>query len=177
MNGEKTKYKIYHTHVQTTDEFNKIYTELKHIINQYGFASAADYLGISGLLSNYTDTQYGWDSSLTIHDIDISEDSETGELIIKMPPATHLTKLNIATEDNLTAIHPGHYHTENGMEAWDVIEAFTFDLQGGEAFDIGNAIKYICRWKHKNGVQDLEKAIVYLQHAIDRVKKLEKGND
>lgn len=29
-------------------------------------------------------------------------------------------------------------------------------------WDEGNAIKYICRWKTKNGIEDLDKAIHYL---------------
>ena len=64
--------------------------------------------------------------------------------------------------------HPNHYRGKNGLEAWDVIEAFTSDLTGIEAFDIGNVLKYICRWKHKNGVQDLLKAKEYLDHVILR---------
>ena len=39
--------------------------------------------------------------------------------------------------------HPNHYRGKNGLEAWDVIEAFTSDLTGIEAFDIGNVLKYI----------------------------------
>ena len=67
--------------------------------------------------------------------------------------------------------HPNHYRGKNGLEAWDVIEAFTSDLNGIEAVDTANAIKYICRWKHKNGKQDLEKAMWYLQHLIDHIEK------
>ena len=69
--------------------------------------------------------------------------------------------------------HPPHYQSETGLEVIDVIEAFTSDLQGIEATDTGNIIKYICRWKHKNGVQDLEKAKWYLEHLISRVKEKE----
>ena len=36
-----------------------------------------------------------------------------------------------------------------------------------------NAIKYLCRWRQKNGRQDLEKA----RHYIDLLIKLEYGND
>lgn len=70
--------------------------------------------------------------------------------------------------------HPAHYQSETGLEVIDVIEAFTFDLKGIEATDTGNIIKYICRWKNKNGVQDLKKAMWYLQHLIDHVEKFEK---
>lgn len=73
--------------------------------------------------------------------------------------------------------HPKHYISETGLETIDVIEAFTFDLQGIEAVCTGNVLKYICRWKHKNGVQDLEKAQWYLERLIDHVKTLEKENE
>jgi hypothetical protein len=73
--------------------------------------------------------------------------------------------------------HPDHYQSETGLEAIDVIEAFTFDLKGIEAFDTGNILKYICRWKTKNGLEDLRKAKWYLEHLIEHVEKLEKEND
>ena len=63
--------------------------------------------------------------------------------------------------------HPSHYMSDSGLETIDVIEAFTKDLTGIEAYDTGNVIKYICRWKNKGGVQDLEKAMWYIQHLID----------
>lgn len=72
--------------------------------------------------------------------------------------------------------HPPHYISETGMEVIDVIEAFTFDLKGIEAVCTANALKYICRWKHKNGIQDLEKAQWYIQRLIDHVKNIEKEN-
>lgn len=72
--------------------------------------------------------------------------------------------------------HPSHYQSETGLEVIDVLEAFTIDLTGIEAFDTGNIIKYVCRWKKKNGVQDLEKAKWYLDHLIDHIKNLEKEN-
>ena len=72
--------------------------------------------------------------------------------------------------------HPSHYQSETGIEVIDVIEAFTFDLSGIEAFDSANVIKYICRWKHKNGVQDLKKAAWYIDHLIRHIEELEKEN-
>ena len=73
--------------------------------------------------------------------------------------------------------HPSHYISETGLETIDVIEAFTFDLKGIEAVDTAQVIKYICRWKNKNGLQDLEKALWYLTHLIEHVTKLEKENE
>ena len=67
--------------------------------------------------------------------------------------------------------HPSHYQSKSGLEVINVIAAFTEGLEGIEAVDTGNAIKYICRWKDKNGVQDLEKAMWYIQHLIDHLNK------
>ena len=67
--------------------------------------------------------------------------------------------------------HPSHYQSKSGLEVIDVIAAFTEGLEGIEAVDTGNVIKYICRWKDKNGIQDLEKAMWYIQHLIDHLIK------
>lgn len=80
-------------------------------------------------------------------------------------------KLDTSTPDMVN--HPPHYQSETGLEAIEVIEAFTMDLKGIEAIDTGNVLKYMCRWKGKNGLQDLEKAKWYLEHLIAHVKKLE----
>ena len=72
--------------------------------------------------------------------------------------------------------HPYHYISETGLETIDVIEAFTCDLMGIEATDTGNILKYMCRWKHKNGLEDLKKAKWYLEHLIKHVEKIEKEN-
>lgn len=63
--------------------------------------------------------------------------------------------------------HPSHYQSESGIEVIDVIDAFTKELNGVVALDIGNAIKYILRWKNKGGVEDLRKAVWYISHAIE----------
>lgn len=72
--------------------------------------------------------------------------------------------------------HPAHYQSKKGLEVIDVIEAFTDGLNGIEATDTGNIIKYACRWKRKNGIQDLEKIMWYTQHLINHLKSKEKEN-
>ena len=67
--------------------------------------------------------------------------------------------------------HPSHYKAKNGMEVIDVIEAFTANLEGYEATHTGNVIKYICRWKEKNGLEDLKKAQWYLNRLIENKEK------
>lgn len=77
---------------------------------------------------------------------------------------------NYETDDKMVS-HPPHYQTKSGIETIQVIEAFTEGLDGIEAVCTANVIKYICRWKKKNGLQDLKKAQWYLTHLIEHVEK------
>ena len=77
--------------------------------------------------------------------------------------------------NDIMVSHPRHYQSKSGLEVIDVIESFTEDLKGIEAVDTANAIKYICRWKQKNGIQDLEKAKWYITHLIEHVIKEEEN--
>ena len=65
--------------------------------------------------------------------------------------------------------HPAHYNV-GGIEVIDIIEAFTKDLDSMNAYETGNVIKYILRWPHKNGLEDLKKARWYLNHMIARLE-------
>lgn len=76
---------------------------------------------------------------------------------------------NYEVNDQMVS-HPNHYQSNSGLEVIDVIEAFTEGLVGIEATDTGNVIKYICRWKSKNGLQDLHKAKWYLTHLINHIE-------
>lgn len=80
--------------------------------------------------------------------------------------------------------HPPHYQSSSGLEVIDVIEAFTEHLTGAEATNTGNVIKYIWRWKEKNGMfpsssgwalEDLKKARWYLDRLIGFVGKKEES--
>ena len=68
--------------------------------------------------------------------------------------------------------HPSHYQSKYAFEVIDVIEEYTQELYGICATDMGNMIKYICRWKQKNGIQDLEKAIWYATHLKEKCNKI-----
>lgn len=61
--------------------------------------------------------------------------------------------------------HPKHY-TQGGIECIDALAAATINLKGIEAVCTANAIKYLWRWKQKNGVEDLEKARWYIDKLI-----------
>ena len=69
--------------------------------------------------------------------------------------------------------HPEHYQSKKGIEVIDAMDAFTEGLEGIEAVDTAQVIKYICRWKKKNGLEDLKKAKWYIDHLISIVSHQE----
>ena len=61
----------------------------------------------------------------------------------------------------------GDHYTRQAIQPWDIIVANKLN------FFEGNALKYLLRWKYKDGVKDLLKA----RHYIDKLIELEKPND
>ena len=66
------------------------------------------------------------------------------------------------------ANHPNHY-TQGGVECIEGIKASTGE--GFGAYCQGNIIRYVWRYKKKGGIEDLEKARVYLWWLIDFEKE------
>ena len=62
--------------------------------------------------------------------------------------------------------HPKHYN-KGAVECIDAIESAVSDLQGIEAVCTANAIKYLWRWKQKEGVESLQKARWYINRLIE----------
>lgn len=76
-------------------------------------------------------------------------------------------------QDNVN--HPNHYNNGN-IECIEALTAATDGLQGIEAFCAANAIKYIWRYKYKNGTEDIDKAIWYLTYLKTYLENLEDKN-
>ena len=91
-------------------------------------------------------------------------------------PVTYSKDGAYESENDMVS-HPNHYQSASGLEVIDCIKAFTEDLEGIEAVDTANVIKYVCRWKKKNGLEDLEKAQWYLTDLIAYLKKKEDKNE
>jgi len=64
--------------------------------------------------------------------------------------------------------HPPHYN-QSGIECIDAIMAATDE--GFEYYLQGNIIKYLWRYRYKNGVEDLKKAQWYLSKLINIKEK------
>ena len=64
--------------------------------------------------------------------------------------------------------HPGHYAGK--IECIDyILDKLT--AEGFTEYCVGNVIKYISRWRKKDGIQDLKKALVYLGWAIEGAER------
>lgn len=78
----------------------------------------------------------------------------------------------VSTEPVPDAVnHPPHY-TQGKVESIDAIES-ALGVPGFEGFLAGNVMKYIHRYRHKNGVVDLKKAKWYLERLISTLETKE----
>lgn len=65
--------------------------------------------------------------------------------------------------------HPAHY-VQGGIECIEAIKA-SLGKEGFAAYCKGNIEKYLWRYEHKNGIEDLKKARVYLNWMIEELEK------
>lgn len=69
--------------------------------------------------------------------------------------------------------HPNHYNN-GGVECIDAIKAAVSSCETPyEGFLVGSILRYIWRYSLKNGVEDLEKAQVYLGWLIETERENE----
>ena len=59
----------------------------------------------------------------------------------------------------------GDHYARRSIQPWNVFRDW-FGRLGYSDFLRGNIIKYLCRYRDKNGVEDLEKASHYLEELI-----------
>lgn len=93
-------------------------------------------------------------------------------------PQTHAEKQQEVEQafSSLDTQVGGDHYKRLAMQPWEIIDALDLD------FYDGNALKYLLRWRTKGGVEDLKKAIHYIEHQIEKYQKgeldkaKEKGN-
>ena len=74
-------------------------------------------------------------------------------------------------ENDRNVVHPSHYN-QGKYEVIDVIQDWKMN------FNLGNVIKYVARADYKNNaIEDLEKAMFYLQYEINVRKQKEKFDE
>lgn len=68
---------------------------------------------------------------------------------------------NVINKNMEERTDPNHYK-QGKLETWDNIRnSMTDDMYVG--YLTGNVYKYLARHQHKNGIEDLNKAIVYIE--------------
>lgn len=80
-------------------------------------------------------------------------------------------------KDNFDKVRaPSHYY-KDGMWCETAIKAITSNLIGFEAVCVANIVKYLWRYKTKNGLEDIEKAKKYIEMLIEYLKnKISNGS-
>lgn len=71
--------------------------------------------------------------------------------------------VSMENENNDKINNPAHY-TVGGIETLDYIKAKVKDYP---SYVAGNILKYVSRYEHKNGIEDLKKAQFYLNDLIE----------
>lgn len=80
---------------------------------------------------------------------------------------TEIRASRIGSEYDPDKTNPAHYQTDSGLEAIEVIEAFSLD------YCKGNSVKYLLRAGKKDGedeLDDLRKAEWYIQRRIAQLE-------
>jgi hypothetical protein len=66
----------------------------------------------------------------------------------------------------------GDHYTRHAIQPWDAI----LDWYGPDVFDgylAANAVKYLARYKHKGGLEDVRKAAHYCERLIQHLSERE----
>lgn len=141
---EEPKMKIYHT--ETQEDYDALMVELEKEGVVWSFVgdkpTASDLWGIHG---NETCVK-----------------KEGNEITYSNCSYFNGYKI-IKYKANDTVNNPSHYNT-GGIETLDYIKAKVKDYP---SYAIGNIMKYITRYEHKNGIEDLKKAQFYLNDLIE----------
>lgn len=97
-------------------------------------------------------------------------DAENCTMAVGLPEdcALYNPMIRAASGEHDMVNHPSHY--SGGIEVIDYIRD-KLTLEGFTEYCCGNVLKYISRWRKKDGIQDLKKAQVYLGWMIESAEK------
>ena len=86
-----------------------------------------------------------------------------------LPKEDRPIKMPVSSKpDNVNC--PKHY-CKGGVESIEFVKAAVSNLSGFEAVCVANIIKYMWRYKEKNGLEDVMKAAKYLEWLQEEVEK------
>ena len=76
----------------------------------------------------------------------------------------------MTTREDLERIFPSARQEGGDHYSKHTIQPYTFITANNLSFFQGNVIKYVVRYKDKNGIEDLKKIIHYCELEIDRLR-------
>jgi len=88
------------------------------------------------------------------------------QLTMKQPKANDIQKSLV----NKRQVGGDHYKKHGDLQPWDVIVAWNLGYLDG------TALKYIARWRDKGGINDIKKAIHFLEKFIEVEEGKNNGN-
>ena len=80
----------------------------------------------------------------------------------------------MTTKEDLERIFPALRQEGGDHYSKHRIQPYTFITANGLSFFQGNVIKYVVRYKDKNGIEDLKKIIHYCELEIQQMREEEK---
>lgn len=182
LNKEEKRMKIYHT--ETQEDFDALLGKLKNegyswffgeVIPSYDSELWERYKqdtvvhieeeGVSWGSLSYAKYLHP-NTPIEKHKVKQDEVSKWFENTANAMKAFASNGVSMKNENNDKVNNPAHY-TAGGIETLDYIKAKVKDYP---SYAAGNILKYVSRYEHKNGIEDLKKAQFYLD---DLIKEME----
>ncbi len=99
-----------------------------------------------------------------------TNDANLGEALKEMLKDVPGTKIDVPPDANFDTVQrPAHYN-QSGIECIDAIAA-SMSAEEFQAYLKGNVQKYLWRYQHKNGLEDVKKAEWYLNRLVKELSK------
>lgn len=142
--------KIYHT--ETQEDYDALMVELS---SKYKTKLRESYWSVH---KNQTVVFLKENNNLTF-----------GNLIEAQSRYTNVTIIEYNANQNDPVNNPTHY-TQGERETIENIRD-TMSSEGYQGYCVGNVLKYLARYKFKNGVEDVKKAKKYIEFLIEELEE------
>lgn len=141
---------------------------MKGVNYNFGIVSIGDQVEFHHPTGNKSGKVKGIQDTLNGILIDIYYADRSGGYTLTVP---HYSVIGFAPADSSVEAtseeikKPKRYNKRGKLECWDVI------IDQEMNFLEGSVLKYLWRYKEKNGIHDLEKAKIYIDKIIEGLKK------
>ncbi|MBC1744020.1 DUF3310 domain-containing protein [Listeria welshimeri] len=176
FNKEDEQMKLYHT--ETQEDYNALMIELEgegykwNEVEKATENNAWDVFKDNTVVIKECDADLGFASKgyceriyidTPIQKYKSKQDSIPGWIYSDAITAFSSNGVSMKNDNKDNVNNPAHY-TAGGIETLDYIKAKVRDYP---SYASGNIIKYVSRYEHKNGIEDLKKAQFYLNDLIE----------